>query len=63
MTGTVSGPTATKNRVLNVQHDYIDLITDLGLSWHITDEITRRRVVSSVLRFAGEHPRPGCFIK
>ena len=50
VTGTVSGPTATKNRVLNVQHDYIDLITDLGLSWHITDEITRRRVVSGVLQ-------------
>ena len=50
VTGTVSGPTATKNRVLNVQHDYINLITDLGLSWHITDEITRRRVVSGVLQ-------------
>ena len=50
VTGTVSGPTATKNRVLNLQHEYIDLITDLGLSWHITDEITRRRVVSGVLQ-------------
>ena len=50
VTGTVGGPTTTKNQVLNVQHDYINLITDLGLSWHITDEITRRRVVSGVLQ-------------
>ena len=50
VTGTMSGPTATKNRVFNVKDEYINLITDLGLSWHITDKITKvtRRVVGCV---------------
>ena len=38
------------NRMLLLQQDYVDLITDLGFTWHITDEITRRRVVSGVLQ-------------
>ena len=33
-----------------MQHGYIYLIIDLRLSWHITDELTRRRVVSGVLQ-------------
>jgi len=50
VTGTVRGSGETRNRSLQLQRDYVDLITDLGLTWHITDEITRRRVVSGVLQ-------------
>ena len=32
-----------------MQHGYIYLVIDLRLSWHITDELARRRVVSGVL--------------
>ena len=50
VTGTVRGSSETRSRVLQLQKDYVDLITDLGLTWHITDEITRRRVVSGFLQ-------------
>ena len=50
VTGTVRGSSETRNRMLLLQQDYVDLITDLGFTWHITDEITRRRVVSGVLQ-------------
>ena len=33
-----------------LQKAYLDFITDQGLTWHVTDEITRRRVVSGVLQ-------------
>ena len=35
---------------LFIQNDYIDLIAEFGLTWHVTDEITRRRVVGGVLQ-------------
>ena len=50
VSGTVSGPVGTKDKNLNIQNDYVDLITELGLTWHVTDEITRRRVVGGVLQ-------------
>ena len=50
VSGTVSGPVGTKDKHLNIQNDYVDLITELGLTWHVTDEITRRRVVGGVLQ-------------
>ena len=62
VSGTVRGSSETKSRVLQLQKDYVDLLTDLGLiKWHITDEITRRRVVSGF--FAGKHPRPSYYVK
>ena len=36
--------------MLLLQQDYVNLSTDLGFTWHITDEITKRRVVSGVLQ-------------
>ena len=50
VTGTVRGSSETRNRMLLLQQDYVDLITDLGFTWHLTDEITRRRVVGGVLQ-------------
>ena len=50
VSGTVGGPVDTKDKGLIIQNDYVDLITELGLTWHVTDEITRRRVVGGVLQ-------------
>ena len=50
VSGTVGGPVDTKDKGLTIQNDYVDLITELGLTWHVTDEITRRRVVGGVLQ-------------
>jgi len=50
VSGTVGGPVDTIDKNLNMQNDYLDLITELGLNWHITGEITRRRVVNGVLQ-------------
>ena len=33
-----------------IQNDYVDLIAEFGLTWHVTDEVTRRRVVGGVLQ-------------
>ena len=50
VSGTVKGPIDTCDKSLCLQNEYIDLITDLGLSWHVTDEITRTRLVDGVLQ-------------
>ena len=44
------GAIESNNKATQLQKDYLDFITDQGLTWHVTDEITRRRVVSGVLQ-------------
>ena len=43
--GTVLGPIDTSDRRLLNQKKYIDCFVSCGLTWHITDDITRRRIV------------------
>ena len=50
VTGTVRGAIESNNKATQLQKAYLDFITDQGLTWHVTDEITRRRVVSGVLQ-------------
>ena len=50
VTGTVRGAIESHNKATQLQKAYLDFITDQGLTWHVTDEITRRRVVSGVLQ-------------
>ena len=49
-TGTIRGPTDTSDKKLLNQKDFMDCFTYCGLAWHITDEITRRRMVNDVLQ-------------
>ena len=50
VSGTVVGPVNTTNKKLCLESEYIDLAAELGLVWHIYDEITRRRLVDGVLQ-------------
>ena len=51
--GTVRGPIDTSDRRLLNQKKYIDCLVSCDLTWHITDKITRSRVVN-----AGIYARP-----
>ena len=44
-TGSINGNSQTKNLVLLSQLKFIDLFNNKGMSWYLTDEITRRRLV------------------
>ena len=46
ISGTVEGPIGTSNKTLCLQQLYMDFITEEGLTWHITDEKTRVRLVN-----------------
>jgi len=48
VTGTLSGPMNTSDRFKCLQHDFLDMFTDIGYNWHITDEKTRVRLVAGV---------------
>ena len=48
VTGTLSGPMNTSDRFKCMQQDFLDMFTDIGYSWHITDEKTRVRLVAGV---------------
>ena len=50
VSGTVGGPIDSIDKILCLQSDYLSLVTELGLTWHITDEITRRRLVDGILQ-------------
>ena len=50
VTGTLLGPINTSDKFKCLQQEFLDTFTDLGYNWHITDEITRRRVVAGVLQ-------------
>ena len=50
VTGTLSGPINTSDKFKCLQQDFVDTFTNMGYSWHITDETTRRRVVAGVLQ-------------
>ena len=47
--GLVSGCSVTK-KFLNLQLEYLDLFTQKGLKWYLTNEITRRRMVAGTLQ-------------
>ena len=48
--GTVRGPIDTSDRRLLNQKKYIDCFVSCGLTWHITDDITRRRIVDNKMQ-------------
>ena len=48
VTGTVGGSVEAGGG--NLYSSYMNLITELGLSWLITDEVTRRRLVGDVIQ-------------
>ena len=50
VTGTVTGPVDSSNKEITVQKMFFDTICDHGLSWSITDEVTRRKVVDGELQ-------------
>ena len=50
VSGTVSGPADTTDKFKCLQQEFLDMFTALGYAWHITDEITRRRMVAGVLQ-------------
>ncbi|CAB4019189.1 Hypothetical predicted protein [Paramuricea clavata] len=50
VTGSVKGPDNTTDRKLINQQEYLDCIVANGFSWHITNEITRRRFVCGELQ-------------
>lgn len=48
--GRVLASNDTGNKRLLNQNNYMDIIIHKGLVWHITDQITRRRMVNGVLQ-------------
>ena len=46
----MNGLNSTDNKFLNLQSDYLNLFTESGMSWCLTDEITRRRMVKGILQ-------------
>ena len=48
--GTIRGPIDTSDRRLLNQKKYIDCFVSCGLTWHITDDITRRRIVDNKMQ-------------
>ena len=48
--GTVRGPIDTSDRRLLNQKKCIDCFVSCGLTWHITDDITRRRIVDNKMQ-------------
>jgi hypothetical protein len=48
--GRVLAPDGTTNEALLNQNEYMDIIIEKGLVWHITNQITRRRMVGSILQ-------------
>ena len=49
-TGSICGPNGTSDKNLQNQKDFIHCFTYCGFTWHIADEITRRRMVNDVLQ-------------
>ena len=43
--GSVKGPVDSINGSIIMQNNYLDVFIGLGLSWNITDGVTRRRMV------------------
>ncbi len=50
VSGRVLTPDGTTNEALVNQNEYMDIIIQKGLVWHITNQITRRRMVGSILQ-------------
>ena len=48
--GNVIGILSSENKLLNLQLQYMTLFNEKGLSWSLTNEITRRRMVNGVLQ-------------
>ena len=48
--GSIKGPIDTKNKGLNNEKKYLDCFHNNGLSWYITEEVTRRRLVNGILQ-------------
>ena len=46
----IQGPIGTSNKTLCLQQLYMDFITEEGLTWHITDEKTRVRLVNGIVQ-------------
>ena len=47
VSGRVLAPDGTTNKALVNQNENMDIIIQKGLVWHITNQITRRRMVGS----------------
>ena len=50
LSGNVAGPADTINKSLLCQRSFLDIVHEYGLSWLITNEITRRRKVGNVVQ-------------
>ncbi len=50
VSGNVAGPQHTTNSILQSQKRYLDTVHNAGLTWLLTDEITRRRLVNNVVQ-------------
>ena len=50
LSGTVNAPLGTSNKGLIIEKNFMECVQDNGLVWYITDEVTRRRVVSGKLQ-------------
>ena len=48
--GNVNGVVSSENKFLNLQLEYMTLFNEKGLSWCLTNEITRRRMVNGTLQ-------------
>ena len=50
LSGSVAGPADSINKAIVLQKDILEIVHNNGLSWLITDEITRRRRVGNIIQ-------------
>ena len=46
ISGVLNAPLDSRNKLLNIQKELLNLVENSGLTWLLTDEITRRRAFS-----------------
>ena len=50
LSGSLKGPSDTKNKGLINEKKFLDCFHNNGLTWYITEEVTRRRLVNGILQ-------------
>ena len=49
-TGVLNAPLDSKNKLMKVQKEWLNLVENSGLTWLLTDEITRRRAFGTTIQ-------------
>ena len=50
ISGVLNAPLDSRNKLLNIQKEWLNLVENSGLTWLLTDEITRRRAFGTTVQ-------------